>query len=81
MNTAAAPHSAIPASAPAAARSALRMLQRLRRGTLSVQLPDGSMQRFGNGEAPRATIRLHNWKVCKAALRSSCLPACSAAPA
>ena len=70
MNTAAAPHSAIPASAPAAARSALRMLQRLRRGTLSVQLPDGSMQRFGNGEAPRATIRLHNWKVCKAALRS-----------
>ena len=70
MNTATAPQFAIPASAPAAARSALRLLQRLRHGTLSVQLPDGSVQRFGNGEAPRAAIRLHNWKVCRAALRS-----------
>jgi cyclopropane-fatty-acyl-phospholipid synthase len=70
MNTATAPQFAIPASAPAAARSALRLLQRLRHGTLSVQLPDGSVQRFGNGEAPRAAIRLNNWKVCKAALRS-----------
>jgi cyclopropane-fatty-acyl-phospholipid synthase len=44
----------------------------LRHDTLDVQLPDGSLAHFGtlaDGE-PRAAIRLHNWKVCAAAIRA-----------
>ena len=61
---------ALPSGAPAAARTAFRLLSRLKHGTLTLQLPDGSMQRFGSGEAPTASLRLVNWKVCSAALRS-----------
>lgn len=61
---------ALPSGAPAAARTAFRLLSRLKHGTLTLQLPDGSMQRFGTGEAPTASLRLVNWKVCSAALRS-----------
>ncbi len=61
---------AIPHDAPAAARTALKMLRRLRHGTLTVQLPDGSLQRFGSGTAPVASLHLHNWSPCGAALRS-----------
>ena len=62
--------------APAAARTTLRLLQRLRHGSLTVQLPDGSMQVFGNLSnglnAPQlsASMTLRNWNVCQAALRS-----------
>lgn len=55
---------------PAAARSALKLMQRLKHGTLTVQLPDGSMHRFGSGQAPAAAITLRNWNVCTAALKS-----------
>ena len=61
---------AIPRDAPGAARTALKMLKRLRHGTLTVQLPDGSLQRFGSGSAPMASLHLHNWHPCSAALRS-----------
>jgi cyclopropane-fatty-acyl-phospholipid synthase len=61
---------ALPRNAPATARSALRLLQRLRHGSLTLQLPDGSMQRFGDATGPHASLRLANWKVCAAALRS-----------
>jgi cyclopropane-fatty-acyl-phospholipid synthase len=61
---------AIPHDAPGAARTALKMLRRLKHGTLTVQLPDGSLQRFGSGSAPMASLHLHNWKPCSAALRS-----------
>ena len=61
---------AIPHNAPAAARTALKMLRRLKHGTLTLQLPDGSLQRFGSGLAPTASLHLHNWKPCGAALRS-----------
>jgi cyclopropane-fatty-acyl-phospholipid synthase len=61
---------ALPAGAPAAARSALKLLARLKHGTLTLQLPDGSIQRFGSGEAPMASLHLQNWNVCGAALRS-----------
>ncbi|MDI1272072.1 cyclopropane-fatty-acyl-phospholipid synthase family protein [Polaromonas sp.] len=67
---AASPPFALPSGAPAAARTAFRLLSRLKHGTLTLQLPDGSMQRFGSGEAPTASLRLVNWKVCSAALRS-----------
>jgi len=62
----------LPPSAPAAARAVFAMLRRLQIGTLDVQLPDGSQSRFGSGAAgePHAAVRLHNWKLCSAVLRS-----------
>jgi cyclopropane-fatty-acyl-phospholipid synthase len=70
-NTLYAPQPAtLPSPAPAAARVILRLLRELRHGALEVQLPDGSVARFGPGEGPRAAIRLRNWNVCAAALRS-----------
>ncbi len=72
LNTspAAGPAFQVPVGAPSAARAALKMLLRLKHGTLTVKLPDGSVQRFGNGEAPMASLHLLNWNVCGAALRS-----------
>jgi cyclopropane-fatty-acyl-phospholipid synthase len=62
----------LPASAPTAARAALALLRRLQVGTLDVQLPDGEVLHFGTGLAaePRASLRLLDWGVCQAALRS-----------
>ena len=61
---------AIPRGTPAAARTVLKLLQRLRHGSLTVQLPDGAMHRFGQDTLPHATLHLHNWNVCAAALKS-----------
>ena len=61
---------ALPHGAPAAARTAFKLLSRLKYGTLTLQLPDGSMQRFGSGDGPTASLRLVNWNVCSASLRS-----------
>ncbi len=62
----------LPRSAPAAARAVFGLLARLERGTLDVQMPDGAQRRFGNGAAnePHASLRLLDWQVCGAALRS-----------
>ena len=63
----------IPSNAPAAARTCLRLLQRLKHGSLAVQMPDGSMQHFGQSST-EATIHgsfnLHSWNACAAALKS-----------
>jgi cyclopropane-fatty-acyl-phospholipid synthase len=64
----------LPPSAPAAARAVLRLLQGLKHGTLDLQFPDGTQAHFGKhadtpGE-PRAAMRLHDWRVCSAALKS-----------
>jgi cyclopropane-fatty-acyl-phospholipid synthase len=68
-----------PKDAPAAARSALRLLQNLRHGALTLHLPDGSQRRFGEHPQqsalhtphhPSASITLHNWNVFGAALKS-----------
>ena len=48
--------------APAAARAVLGMLARLKHGSLDVQLPDGAMARFGQGQ-PSAAIRITDWGV------------------
>ena len=66
------PSLSLPKSAPAAARAALGLLRQLRSGTLDLQLPDGTQMRFGSGakHEPRGAMRLRNWKVCGAALRS-----------
>lgn len=61
---------ALPSDAPAAARTILQLLQRLQHGSLTLQLPDGSLQRFGNGLGVHATLHLHNWSACGAALKS-----------
>lgn len=64
----------LPAEAPSAARTALALLKRLSHGVLTVNLPDGSVYRFGATEPgdgePHATIVLHNWKLPGAALKS-----------
>jgi cyclopropane-fatty-acyl-phospholipid synthase len=71
MNTTtASPPLALPAGAPAPARAVMQLLRQLKIGTLDVQFPDGSQARFGHTEAPRAAIRLLDWHVCGAALKS-----------
>ena len=63
---------AMPASAPAAARAVFKLLQNIRGGTLDVQLPDGAQLHFGQTTdvEHRAAIRLLDWSVCSAALKS-----------
>lgn len=73
MNSTTAPQSAglsLPRHAPAAARTTLQLLQRLRHGSLTLQLPDGTVQRFGGGAGPLAALRIHDWSVFGAAMKS-----------
>ena len=72
MTTTTASALALPATAPAAARAVLRQLGALRIGHLSLQLPDGTQARFGSDAdaQPRATIRLADWHVFGATLKS-----------
>lgn len=71
MNSSTAPTSfTLPQGTPAAARTALRLLQRLQHGSLTVQLPDGTLHHFGDGHGPAAAMTLRNWQVCRAALKS-----------
>jgi len=74
MNSTTASHQpagfALPRNAPAAARTLLQLLQRLRHGSLTLHLPDGAVQRFGRAEGPHASLRLHNWAMCAAVLKS-----------
>ena len=72
MNTTTASPSALPLTAdmPAAARQGLRLLQRLQHGTLHLELPDGKVLQLGRGQHPHASMRLHNWRVFAAVLRS-----------
>jgi len=55
---------------PAAAKRLLGLLERLQHGTLSVHLPDGTDRRFGNQQAPFASIQIHDWAVCTETLKS-----------
>jgi len=72
MNTTTASPIALPQGAPASARAVFRLLRALQVGALDVQLPDGSQAHFGPGREgePRAAIRLLDWQVCSAALKS-----------
>jgi cyclopropane-fatty-acyl-phospholipid synthase len=58
------------AVAPRRARTVFKLLQRLKFGSLTVQCPDGRMQRFGADALPHATLVLHNWQPFNAALKS-----------
>jgi cyclopropane-fatty-acyl-phospholipid synthase len=68
-HTATADPIALPPGTPASARRILALLKRLPVGTLDLQMPDGSQARFGQGDAPRAAIRLFDWTVCRMALK------------
>jgi cyclopropane-fatty-acyl-phospholipid synthase len=72
MTTTTASPIALPATAPAAARAVFRLMKNLRVGTLDVQLPDGEQLHFGSAAEgqPRASLRLLDWQVCSAALKS-----------
>ena len=70
MNTSTATSFSIPQGTPAAGRAILQLLQRLQHGSLTLQLPDGTMQRFGGDAAPHAALHLHNWQPFTAALKS-----------
>ena len=69
-STASSVHLHLPSAAPAAARAVFRLLGQLSVGTLDLQFPDGSQGRFGQGGEPRAAMRLNDWRVCAAALKS-----------
>ncbi len=60
----------LPSGLPAGARHALRMLQRLQHGKLDLELPDGTALQFGQGSALHAKLRLHDWSIFAAVLRS-----------
>ena len=62
----------LPSAAPAAARTVFALLKKLQHGTLDLQMPDGTQARFGSGLAdqPKAALRLIDWQVCTAALKS-----------
>ena len=63
----------LPQNIPPAARTAIRLLERLNHGSLHVHFPDGKRHRFGGHVVTpglEATLVLHNWKVCSAALKS-----------
>jgi len=72
MNQTTAKHSADKAAQrpPAAARTVLQLLQNIRHGSLTLHLPDGSVQRFGDNASPHATLHLHNWNAFTGALKS-----------
>jgi cyclopropane-fatty-acyl-phospholipid synthase len=72
------PINTLPSNAPAAAEAVFRLLKKLRHGVLDVQLPDASHARFGSHmdassgtrDELHAALRLHNWNVCAAVLKS-----------
>jgi cyclopropane-fatty-acyl-phospholipid synthase len=53
---------------PRAARIVFELLERFTHGALRVELPDGSVRSFGQGE-PAASLRVHDWSVFEAALK------------
>jgi len=60
----------LPTDAPAVARTGLRLLQGIRTGNLQLDLPDGRQFRYGNGDGMSASLRLKNWNVFDAVMRS-----------
>ena len=71
MNTlTASPNLSLPARAPAAARTVFKLLQQLRHGSLTIELPDGSVQTVGDGQGPHISIHMRNWNAFGAALKS-----------
>ncbi len=57
-------------SLPRDARRVLALLRHLRHGSLDLQTPDGELLHFGDQQQPRAALRITDWAVCSAALKS-----------
>jgi len=57
---------------PPQARFILQLLQKIERGILRLECPDGSVHLFGNSDDDCApvTLSLKNWEPCRAALKS-----------
>ncbi|NCT83115.1 MAG: class I SAM-dependent methyltransferase [Comamonadaceae bacterium] len=55
---------------PRPARRVLALLRHLRHGSLDVQTPEGELLHFGSQQQPRAALRIADWAVCDAALKS-----------
>ena len=55
-------------SLPRAARATIAMLERIKGGRLTLHLPDGSEQHFGEAGGPAASFTVHDWSVFDAAL-------------
>jgi cyclopropane-fatty-acyl-phospholipid synthase len=60
----------LPDKAPASARTVFKLLQQLRHGTLTIRLPDDSVQTVGDGEGPHVSVHMLNWNPFAAALKS-----------
>jgi cyclopropane-fatty-acyl-phospholipid synthase len=63
----------LPPDLPSAARTCLRLLQKLQHGTLILHCPDGTVLRYGRVEDSHpltASLQVHHWRVCAAALKS-----------
>ena len=63
---------ALPPTAPPSARAVFALLRKLQIGVLDVQLFDGTQLQFGQAREgePRAAMRLLDWSVCAAVLKS-----------
>lgn len=59
-----------PVDVPVTARNCLRLLQHLQHGTVHLEVPDGRVLPLGRGGQPHVSLRLHDWSVFGAALRS-----------
>lgn len=60
----------LPTDVPPVARTGLRLLQGIQRGSLLLEFPDGRQLRYGSSNALTASMRLRNWNVFHAVLRS-----------
>ncbi len=71
MNPTDVSRAALAVALPRPARWLFRLLDRLQRGTLELQAPDGARFSFAGREpGPRAEVRLHDWGVLSLLLRS-----------
>ncbi|QGZ65536.1 SAM-dependent methyltransferase [Paraburkholderia acidisoli] len=56
---------------PLSSRLFLALLRKIRHGHLTLTLPDGTRQVYGDPhDAPAATLHLHDWRACQAILRA-----------
>jgi cyclopropane-fatty-acyl-phospholipid synthase len=60
----------LPPHTPTAARTVFRLLQQLKHGSLTIHLPNGSVQTVGDGQGPHVSVQMNNWNPFAAALKS-----------
>jgi cyclopropane-fatty-acyl-phospholipid synthase len=60
----------LPPQTPTAARTVFRLLQQLKHGSLTIHLPNGSVQTMGDGQGPHVSVQMNNWNPFAAALKS-----------